>query len=419
MVDWLNKLFSEVSLLVSLALHRARGSFRNNVGMWLLALGLSVGLWVLVSNEQNPPKTDTFPSDIPVKPVNVPQNLDILGGVEPVRVRITAPLDLWSRLSASNFKATADLSGAGPGVQEVVVRAESTNSRVEVLEVIPRKIKVQLEALKKQVVPVRVNFQDSVPFGYTFDPPKLSVEQVTILGPEPLVNQVDSAVADVNLGGVTVNINQSHRLTPRTRRGYEIKGVTLEPDSVVVQVTVRQQLLYQSYAVSPRLKGNVAQGYWVSSASVEPAMVTVVGTTKSLQAINFLQTKEVDISGIASNISRPVGIELPEGVSLVGLETVTMRVAVVPAQGTRVFRVVPQTKGLASGLKVSFLTDSVEVTVSGDVLALNRLLPTEVSPTIDLSNLRPSIYYLTPQAPVLKDIKVINIEPKEIGVVIN
>lgn len=77
---------------------RSVNSVRRNLGLGLLALGLSTSLWVLISIERNPPRTDDFGRIIPVTAVNLADDLAVLGEIDPVEVRITAPLDSWSRL---------------------------------------------------------------------------------------------------------------------------------------------------------------------------------------------------------------------------------------------------------------------------------------------------------------------------------
>src|SRR3989337_800762 len=70
-------------------------TLRANWLLGIVALGLSVLLWILISTEQNPPRTDIFGQDIPVAAVNVPKGLDVFGEMSPARVRVTAPRDMW------------------------------------------------------------------------------------------------------------------------------------------------------------------------------------------------------------------------------------------------------------------------------------------------------------------------------------
>ncbi|MFH1485755.1 MAG: CdaR family protein [Chloroflexota bacterium] len=399
---------------------RVGDSLRRNYGLALLALLLSAGLWLLISVEQNPPKVDVFASSIPVEPVNVPRDLDILGGVPTVLVRISAPPEVWERIGRSSFRATADLSQASAGTYEAPVHVEAGEWRVRILDIIPANVAVRLAELTRQTIPVHVNLLGTPPPGYSVGTPSVNPERVTVLGPEPLVGQVDAAAADVTLTGVTVNINQSFRLKPRTARGYEIEGVTLDPPSAVVEIDVSQQILYSSFSVSPQIAGELAPGYWVSGLSVRPPIVTLAGTRDVLQPIAFLETLPVDVNGASTNLVRPIGLRLPKGANPVGVENVVVYVSISPTEGSRMVGVAPVFKGLAPGLRIMSSLGSVDVALTGELPTLRALKPSDVTVEVDLTGLRPGLHELAPtRVAVPKGITVVKVEPERIWVIIS
>ena len=393
-------------------------SLKANWVLGLVALGLSVLMWTLISTEQNPPRTDVFGEDIPVAAVNVPKGLDVFGEISPVRVRVTAPGDMWSGLRAGQFKASVDLAEVGAGEQDVSVRVESSDARIKVVDVIPGRVLVRLEALKEQQVPVRVNIQELPPFGYGYSAPKPSVEQATVKGPESLVNQVDVAVAEVNLGGIRADFSQSVKLIPRTNRGYEVKGVSLTPDAVVVNVSVKQQVHLQPIPVSPRLKGEVAPGYWISGISVDPPTVVLGGPLETLQNVLYVETQPIDVSQETKDFSRTVAIEPPTGTTLINPKTVTVYVRVVALTGTLTLQVTPKVQGLSFGYQVTTSPSSVAVTVSGELPLLRNLQPEAITVTLDASNLRTGMHTLEPKVSVRPEFKVVAVDPKQVIVIL-
>ncbi len=398
---------------------RAVNSVRHNLGLGLLALGLSASLWALITIERNPPRTDSFGRLIPVQVVNLADDLAVLGEIDPVEVRITAPLDSWDRLREDNFKATVDLSQAQAGEQKVSVQVRCTDRQVRVLSVHPSTVSVSLDAVMDQVVPVKVNVQNAPAFGYSSDAARPQLEQVTVSGPESLVTSVDHASAYVDIEGARVTVRQTFLLSPRTGRGYEVVGVTLDPSSVLVEIPIKQETRYQSFVVSPELSGTVAYGYWVGGISVEPASVTVVGPLEAFVAIDYLRTEPVDINGATDSVTRQVGLALPEGMSLVSPQRVTVQIAITPLKGTQILRIAPQIKNAPSGRKVLLDTDAVEVTVGGELAALKELTPADISITLDLTNLRPGSYSLKPEVKVAKKgVEVLRSEPSNVGVTI-
>lgn len=138
-----------------------------------------------------------------------------------------------------------------------------------------------------------------------------------------------------------------------------------------------------------------------------------------LQTIDYLRTEPVDINGVAENITRQVGLDLPEGVSLLGYQRVVVQVTVSPVKGTQILRIAPQIKGTPPGRKILLDTDALEVTVSGELAALKELLPTDISVTLDVTNYKPGTYSLKPEVKVTKKgVEVIRFQTSNISVTI-
>ncbi|MBI4302057.1 MAG: hypothetical protein HY664_05585 [Chloroflexi bacterium] len=390
--------------------------WRNNLTLGLLALGLATALWATITNVENPLRTDTFTTDIPVGVINPPTNLDVAEEIKPVRLRITAPSDLWGRLDPEDFKATADLSGAQAGVQEVRVTAKANDRRVKVVQVIPTQVRVVLETLEERDVPIRVQFQGSASLGYSVEGWQATPSQVTVRGPITWVNQVDSATAYIDLKEKTSNIKQSFKLSPLTTRGYEIKEVSLSPDSATIEVSIIRQMEYRTLSVLPQSKGTVASGYWVSAISIQPPVVIVLGPKSELDQLDSLRTEAIDITGANADIVREVPVQIPKGVTAVGTSSVTIKVSVAPSRVSRIFSLAPTFVGVRS--RQVFYDTEASVTVAGDMNLIQGLVPSDISLVIDVSNLGPGFYSLKPQLKMPKGVEIVSLEPERIGITI-
>ena len=73
------------------------------------------GLWLVVTIDQNPIESNWF--NVPVEVKDVPSGMALRADVPPVRVRVSAPRDVWATraLPAEKFTAVVDASTAGPG----------------------------------------------------------------------------------------------------------------------------------------------------------------------------------------------------------------------------------------------------------------------------------------------------------------
>lgn len=395
------------------------GSLRENGSMALLALALSTALWAFITAEQNPPRTGIFPLRIPVRAVNPPADVEVLGPLESVLVRITAPNDLWADLSDSSFRAMVDVAGQRQGEATLPVQVESTDSRVRILDVVPSEMRVQFDAAKSQQVPVKVNILRAPPVGFSYQEPRIDVANVTIHGPERLVSLVDTAVADVDLSAARTTIRQSFTLVARTSRGNDITGVRIEPANVQVEIPIVRHIDYTSLVVTPDVKGTPAAGYWVSKVRVDPNVVAVVGPQDMLATLNTLKTLPVDVTNLNATVTRTVGLDLPSGLSVVDRNSVQVEVTVQPVQGTAVVQVAPRLTGTPPGFTAVTSPASLEVVVRGEGPALQSVSATTVVATVPLEGRSIGSFPIEPQITVPQGLTVVSVTPPRVQVTLS
>ncbi len=417
-VDLTRDAIANIGRLLRFVFNGFSSSLSRNLSTGFLALALSTFLWVFITSEQNPPRTGIFSTRVPVQPVNVPLDLAVLGPLDSVVIRITAPSDLWNTLSETNFEATVDLSQAIQGLNEVQapVQARSRDARVRILEVVPSQIRVGLDTLQRQIVPVHVNLQQTTPPGFLYKEPRVQPAQVTIIGPARLVSLVDVAAADVNLNNVRTDLRQSFPLIPRTVRGYDISGVRIEPDQAVVEVPITRHINYVNLSVVADIKGAPATGYWVSATRVEPSVLSVVGPQDLLQPLASLKTVPVDVSNIRSSFTKIVALDLPQEINLATDNAVQVTVTIEPIRGTAVFYVAPQVLGIATAYIAEPEFRSVEVTISGAGPALSLLRPEQLSVHLNMHGEGPGTYTQDVEVRIPPEFKVVKVDPKTINV---
>ena len=408
----------------------AAGSVRGNFGLAVLSVALAFGVWMLIIDTEHPTRTGAFPVDIPVEPVNMPEGLTLGGPLGDVVLSIEADEELWDQFTASDFKATVNLLGAQIGTQDVEVQVEPLGERngLRIIEVIPTlhaagappgTVRVELKPLVSQVVPVSLDLVGAPLIGYEPSTPNVEPEQVVVSGPEDLVGRVAAAVASVDLSGVVTDVRQTYSLVPRDDSGFIVAGVTLDPSSVDIEITVEQKRFSRLVVVSPSLEGSPAAGYNVTSVELDPPSVTLLGPLELLNVTSFVVTDDVDITGATSDITRIVNlVGLASGVSISGSGTVTVRISIAAGEGEATFGVAPQWTGLASDLRVVSVTSLVEVTLQGELPTLRNVSPDQVTVSVDLSGLGAGSHRLEPQVEAPGRLQVADISPTSVEVVL-
>jgi YbbR domain-containing protein len=385
---------------------------RINFGLVILAIVVSLALWVLVVSDQNPERTDTPDLLIPVEVSNVPPGMAVMSTIEPVRFRIRAPRDRWDGLQVTSFRASVDLSQASPGIQQVPIRAEASDPQVRVLEVVPQTASIRIDEILDRTVPVRTNLMGNVPFGYVYGTPHVEPEVVTVTGPASIVQTVETASVDLRVDGVTVSIDSSFHLTPLDATLAPVRSVRLTPQTVHVRLPVEQQVSYKQVGVRASVAGEAAPGYWVESVSVDPSSITVVGDPNVLGTINYLDTATLDVSGASSTITRDVRIEIPSGASALQQQTTRLRVVISPLEASQSVRVAPVVVGLAPELQVLSSPSFVDVTLRGTATAMRSVSLDQVRVAFDVGGLGEGVHTVRPSVTTPQGVSVTSVSPE-------
>lgn len=401
----------------------AATSFAGNLSLLGLSVGLALSLWLFVTDQENPTRTETFNRPIPLRIVNVPDNLAVANTSETsVTVRIEGPQSELDDLSADDFEATANLGGFAAGQSQATIEVTSENRRVDVIRVEPRQVAITLEPLRSRDVPVVVSLFGSPERGFEAVQTLANPDRVTITGPESLVDLVDAAFAEVDLTGLSVDIDRENvPLDLRDARGGDISGVNSEPAIASVSVDLLQKEYSLAFVVSPTIRGEPATGYNVTGIAIDPRLVIISGpldVLQSIDAVRGIATAEISIADSRGDVSRVVRLTLPEGARVQGSADVSVRVSIAPAKGEFTFRVVPLVRNIGSGL-VASQPEPVSVTLAGDVPALEALTATSISLTADAQGLAAGLHALPLQIEPPNGTTLVRIDPAEVGIALS
>jgi|SRR5579884_323363 len=392
------------------------GAFDFGRAAW--AIALSVAFWLLVQTELNPERSDVF--DVAIEPTNVPAGLVVVNQADwgTVRVNVSAPRDTFSQLRASQMHAYVDLKAAGPGQATFPVEVPSPDPLVRVGDPTPSRITVRLEELTRKTLPVRGTLDGSPPFGYRPGRASLNPNTITVSGPTSFVRRVESAAVEIRLDGVTSDINTTLPPVLLDARGERVPanvpGADIQPPGIQVQLPITQQVSYKEVGVRPVLQGSVPPGYWVQSVSVDPAVVTAIAEPQALNPVDAIDTEPIDLSGATASFSRPVGLQVPQGLVLARNDQPVVSVQIEPVTMSQSLRVPVRVLGVAPTLFLASDVPIVEVTASGP--AERGLSVADVAATVDASGLDAGAYTLPVQVRLPSGYQLDSVQPASVGV---
>jgi len=415
------KLFQEtLQLLVALA-RPVFGSLSDNRGLAALSVVLAFGLWIFVTDSENPTRTRVLPIDIAVQPINVPDDVAIKSDIVPVRLRITVADDVFDSLTAGDFEADVDLEGLTVGSYELSVNVRALTGRggLRIDESLPDTVTVELAQLTGKSVPVQIDVTGSPASGFTMSPPVLDDDTVLVTGPQEEVDKVSRVTATIDVTARTNSVDQAVRLTPRTDRGFLVQRVNLEPSIIGVTIDIEQQRFSRSVAVSVVTDGEPATGYNVVSVSVDPPTVTVSGTRSFISGTDSIDTQPVDIDGADATVVRSVSLDIPGGAEVTGgSQVVTVTVTIDPATSEFNFTVPVTAANLGPNVSIVGALPSVAVKLIGPLPILSDVSPADISATVNLDDLGAGTHSVEIEIAQLAGVTVATVTPEEIDVVL-
>jgi YbbR domain-containing protein len=382
----------------------------------LLATLLYAGLIVSASAE-------TFQGRIPIQVLNQPANAFIIGNLDDVTaIRYLAIGANRPTVTTASFTATIDLSGVpvvsgSPPMSVPVIVRTTDPSSVQVIDFSPSRIQVRLDPLTSKVVPVQVD-RGTVPDGLDVREPVVSQDTVTVTGQESSVVLVAAAEARVRIQPSGIDINQVVDLLAVDARGDVVPTVELQPSSVRVTIQIGSQLSTRALPVNPVVSGVPDPGSLVAGITAAPLLVTVEGESALLGTLVKIDTKPVSIAGATSDVVADVALDLPPGVTALGVTTVRVTASVRPQVGTRSFQVGVTLKNADPATRYDLGAAQVVITLGGPIGPLDALDGAALMATVDVAGLGAGTHPVAPEVAVPPALNVVALSPPEVSVTV-
>ena len=392
--------------------------------MWAFFMALAV--WIAAVSISDPDEVRQYPSPIPVEIIGQDSSLVITGDVpKQIRLSLRAPSSVWEKLTTSEnqMRAVLDLSGLSAGDHIVEIQIQISVHPVRIESATPRTATVTLEPLATQTFSVETNILGEPAIGYQAGTPELEPENVIVSGPQSKVERVAQVRVPINLADARESIEQVISLQVLDNNNQIITGLGLNPNETKVTIPVSQQGGYRDLAVKVLVSGQVASGYRLANISVFPPVVTVFSGDPTLvnSLPGVLETQPLDLENANDELATRLALNLPEGVSLVGDQTVLVRVNVTPIQSSLTLsNQAIEIEGLPPGWFAQVSPENVDVILSGPLPLLETLSPQEARVFLNVTGLAEGIYQLIPNVEILvSDIIVESILPEAVEVVIS
>ncbi|MGA2490870.1 MAG: CdaR family protein [Anaerolineales bacterium] len=398
----------------------------TNLRTFLLAFVLALAVWVTAVTSANPDVAQAYPNPITIDFVGQNPGLVMTGTVpRQVQVTLRAPRSIWDALLANNasIHAVVDLTGLKAGTSAVEVQIQIAARPVRIVSITPKKFNLSLEQQVTETFPVEMTLSGELAIGYQAGDVVMDPAKAVISGPESLVTQVKHVRADLDLTNARQSIETSVPIRAVNESGSTVDGISMNPNTIQVSLPIVQQGGYRDLAVKVVITGKLASGYRLTNITASPLTVTVYSNNLPLieSLPGYVQTNGLDLSGASKNIDTHLPLDLPEGVLLIGDQTVAVQIEIAPIEDSRpvAFRQV-EVIGLSPDLNAQLSPTTVDVILAGPLPVLNSLQPSDVHVQVDLTGLTIGTYQLIPTITVVEEgVTVQSVLPGMVEVIIS
>ncbi len=264
----------------------------RNLGLKVLALALAALLWFTVAGEHVGERV----MRVPLEFHNIPPDLEIVGdSPTTVDIRVRGSSGVISRLQPGEVVASLELGGARPGSRLLHIEEIRAPYGVDVVQVIPSTVSLELEKMASRVVPVVPALEGEPAPGFVVGRVVSDPATVRIEGPESRVRQLAEATTEP-----VVVTGSRDRVRDSVTIGLADSAVRLAepPQTATIVVEVLPAPLERELSGVPVRWRNLAAGL---RAQVLPSVskVTVRGSREGLGGLRADAVEAfVDLAGL-------------------------------------------------------------------------------------------------------------------------
>ena len=373
--------------------------FTKNIAIKVLSLMFAILLWGYVLMTQNHPRVKTV-TDVTVSIEGeadlTTRKLTLRGDraalLEDVSVRVRTELTSYADISADDITASINLSRiTSTGKHTVRIHAKSSSG--DVVSVSPSEIEVEIDTLTTRNIPIEIHEEGELPEGYWAGDVQLDSATVLLEGPGTDLAKIVKAVGTIDLTNRTESLNQSIMLALYDKEGNVVESSILfggMPTVVAKQEILPSKLVPIDVDGAIIGREELPENFEIASygTSLESTLVRIVGDADVIQKIESLSLEPVDVTGCTESIQQELAINVPEGVRIIGADSVNLQVTIREKTAVLELTELPiEIVGLARKQTATLSQELANVTFSGRVSLLAGITRGDVKVYADVTGL--------------------------------
>ncbi len=320
----------------------------NNLGLKILAVLVSIVLWFIAVNINDPISTQAYNVKVNVIKTGFDSSdkyTEVDSNTDHIRVVVKATRSELSNFNDNFIVATADADNEYRDGKVPIKVELSTASPIKDAELIYDEnayVDLKVEDNRRRQMPIKVNAVGEPEEGYMLVSATPIQNAVMLHGPESLVNSVNTVSVDIDIDEATSDVNISLPIHLHDANGKEITDKRIEKSISDVSTTATIWMI-KSLPVEYKYTGVPADGYRIKgNLSAEIYNIQVAGKPSVIKNTQKLVISDaLDITGATSDVEKTVDLKkmLPDGMMIADSDIETqskleLKIEKIPEEGT-------------------------------------------------------------------------------------
>ena len=377
----------------------------RNLGLKILALVISIVLWYVVLNINDPMISKSFSCAVTVENseavASMGKTYEIVDG-STAYFNVRAARSIMKNLSATDFRAVADMEKL-QDLTYVPIDVTATRYAGQV-EIIKRtqNMEISTEDLMRSQYIISPSYEGTPAEGSVVGSISVSPNVLKVSGPVSIVQEIDKVGATIHVDGIATDISDSVIPTIYAKDGSTIDTtkLTFNLTSVIVRAEI---LSTKEVPLSFETKGTPAEGCVVQEISASSESLAVMGDSVDLNALSEIKipSELLDITDMNKDFTTTVDVTpyLPDAVHLVdaSLRNVTVHVTIVSpiTKSYRIYEENVRFTGLPKGAEAEIAPSEIMVDVKGLPEDMEELKATDLHAEIDVTGMSNGLHEVT------------------------
>lgn len=271
----------------------------------IIALIMSMALWVYVMGSQNPVIEDSYHVKVRIR--NAPSEYKAFYEEQDAKVKLSAPRSYFIDYNESDIHAYIDISDYGEGEYDLPIEA-SYPKGFELNEISPKTVHVKIEPIIERQMEVQLITSGS-PKPNTVIKTIDSLKNITVVGPKNLVDTVRKVTGYVVIVGEDNDFEIDVPLSALDENGREVSMIRVVPTSIKAYVDIEA-----GAKKTVPIVANITppDGKVISKITVSPANVDIEGLKEVVDNLSSIRTVEFTPPADKKLYKSDLTLEVPE-----------------------------------------------------------------------------------------------------------